>query len=90
LLDSWPYTGAGWAVLAELARRDLVPEVWPDACVRQECERARFPLHVVKHRTMLKNRIQQTLIAHGHARPRVGLYTQRGRALLTRLELPEP
>jgi transposase len=78
-------------VLAELARRDLVPEVWlPDPAVRQERERARFRLHLVRHRTMLKNRIQQTLIAHGHARPSVGLFTQRGRALLARLELPEP
>jgi transposase len=39
---------------------------------------------------MLKNCIHQTLIAHGHPRPGVGLYTQRGRALLARLELPEP
>jgi transposase len=78
-------------VLAELARRDLIPEVWlPDPAVRQERERARFRLHLVKHRTMLKNRIHQTLIAHGHPRPSVGLYTQKGRALLARLELPEP
>ena len=82
-IDAW--------VLAELARRDLVPEVWlPSPGVRQERERARFRLHLVKQRTMLKNRIQQTLIAHGHPRPSVGLYTQRGRALLARLELPEP
>jgi transposase len=39
---------------------------------------------------MLKNRIHQTLIAHGHPRPGVGLYTRRGRALLAQLELPEP
>jgi transposase len=78
-------------VLAELARRDLIPEVWlPDPAVRQERERARFRLHLVKHRTMLKNRIHQTLIAHGHPRPSVGLYTQKGRALLAQLELPEP
>jgi transposase len=58
-------------VLAELARRDLIPEVWlPDPDVRAERERARFRLHLVKHRTMLKNRIHQTLIAHGHARAR--------------------
>src|SRR6266516_1987124 len=55
-------------VLAELARRDLVPEVWlPDPRVRGERERARFRLHLVKHRTMLKNRINQT---PGRARPR--------------------
>ncbi len=78
-------------MLAELARRDLIPEVWlPHPAVRQERERARFRLHLVKHRTMLKNRIHQTLIAHGHPRPSVGLYTQKGRALLARLELLEP
>jgi len=82
-IDAW--------VLAELARRDLIPEVWlPDPAVRQERERARFRMHLVKHRTMLKNRIHQTLIAHGHARPSANLFTQKGRALLTRLELPEP
>ena len=82
-IDAW--------VLAELARRDLIPEVWlPDPAVRAERERARFRLHLVKHRTMLKNRIHQTLIAHGHPRPRVGLFTQQGRSLLERLELPEP
>src|SRR6266540_582211 len=78
-------------VLAELARRDLIPEVWlPDPRVRQERERARFRLHLVKHRTMLKNRIQQTLIAHGQPRSHVGLFTQQGRSPLDRLPLPEP
>src|SRR5947207_1519554 len=42
-LDCW--------VLAELARRDLVPEIWlPDPAVRAERERARIRLHLVKHR----------------------------------------
>jgi len=82
-IDAW--------MLAELARRDLVPEVWlPSPDVRGERERARFRLHLVKHRPMLKNRIQQTLIAHGHARPGVGLFTRKGRDLLERLQLPEP
>ena len=49
-------------VLAELARRDLVPEVWlPDPRVRGERERARFRLHLVKHKSMLKHRIHSTL-----------------------------
>jgi transposase len=44
-------------VLAELARRDLVPEIWlPDPQVRAERERSRFRLHLVKHRSSLKNR----------------------------------
>jgi hypothetical protein len=78
-------------VPAELARRDLVPEVWlPDSAVQAERERARFRLHLVKHRTMLKNRIHQTLIAHGQPRPTANLFTQRGRDLLNRLALPEP
>lgn len=82
-IDAW--------VLAELARRDLIPEVWlPDPAVRAERERARFRLHLVKHRTMLKNRIHQTLIAHGQPRPTANLFTQTGRDLLDRLELPEP
>ena len=38
-IDAW--------VLAELARRDLVPEIWlPDPAVRAERERARFRLHL--------------------------------------------
>jgi transposase len=78
-------------VLAELGRRDLIPEVWlPDPGVRAERERARFRMHLVRHRTMLKNRIHQTLIAHGHARPTANPFTARGRDLLDRLELPEP
>jgi len=78
-------------VLAELARRDLVPEVWlPDPRVRGERERARFRLHLVKHRTMLKNRINQTLVAHGLGRPTRHLFGPKGRALLERLPLPEP
>ena len=82
-IDAW--------VLAELARRDLVPEVWlPHPEVRGERERARFRMHLVKHRTMLKNRIHQTLIAHGQARPTANLSTQKGRRLLAGLELLEP
>jgi transposase len=57
-IDAW--------VLAELARRDLVPEIWlPDPAVRAERERARFRLHLVRHRTALKNRVHAILIAHG-------------------------
>jgi Transposase len=38
-------------VLAELARRDLVPAIWlPDPLVRAERERARWRLHLVRHR----------------------------------------
>ncbi|HEX9351532.1 MAG TPA: transposase, partial [Gaiellaceae bacterium] len=49
-------------VLAELARRELVPEIWlPDPEVRAERERARFRLHLVKHRSALKNRVHAIL-----------------------------
>jgi len=82
-IDAW--------VLAELARRDLVPKLWlPDPAVRGERERARFRLHLVRQRTALKNRVHATLIAHGHPCPVSDLFGARGRALLERLAIPEP
>lgn len=78
-------------VLAELARRDLVPAIWlPDPDVRAERERARFRLHLVRHRTALKNRIHATLIAFGHPVPVSDLFGVAGRELLGHLEVPEP
>ena len=78
-------------VLAELARRDLVPAIWlPDPTVRAERERARFRLHLVKHRTALKNRIHSTLATFGHPVPVSDLFGVAGRDLLARLEVPEP
>jgi transposase len=78
-------------VLAELCRRDLVPAVWlPTPGVRAERERARFRLHLVRHRTALKNRIHASLIAHGHSLPVSDLFGARGRELLARLALPGP
>ena len=48
-IDAW--------VLAELCRRDLVPAIWlPDPLVRAERERARWRLHLVRHRSSLKQR----------------------------------
>jgi hypothetical protein len=48
-------------VLAELSWRDLVPAIWlPDPRVREERELARFRLHLVKHKSALKNRIHST------------------------------
>ena len=53
-IDAW--------VLAELGRRELVPAIWlPDPANRAERERARFRLHLVRHRAALKNRIHATL-----------------------------
>jgi transposase len=82
-IDAW--------VLAELARRDLVPAIWlPDPTVRAERERARFRLHLVRHRTALKNRIHATLIAFGHPVPVSDLFGTAGRELLASLAVPEP
>jgi transposase len=78
-------------VLAELSFRDLVPAIWlPTPGVRAERERARHRLHLVKHRTTLKNRIHSTLIAFGHQVPVSDLFGRAGRALLDELELPDP
>jgi transposase len=78
-------------VLAELSRRDLVPAIWlPDPAVRCERELARFRLHLVRHRTALKNRIHSSLLAFGHPCPVSDLFGFEGRALLARLEFPEP
>jgi transposase len=78
-------------VLAELARRDIVPEVWlPDPSVREARERARFRLHLVRHRVSLKNRIHATLITFGHPVPVSDLFGKGGRELLERMAIPEP
>src|SRR6266545_4211250 len=81
-IDAW--------VLAELCRRDLVPAIWlPDPQVRAERERARFRLHLVRHRTALKGRIHQTLVTFGVPCPVSDLFGRKGRELLGRLCLPE-
>jgi transposase len=78
-------------VLAELARRNLIPEIWlPDPRVRAERERARFRLHLVKHRSSLKNRVHAILFQHGLPSPHRDLFSAGGRTLLARLQLPEP
>lgn len=79
------------AVLAELSRRDLVPAIWlPDPAVRGAREHARFRLHLVHHRTSLKNRIHATLIAFQKPCPVADLFGAAGRQLLTRLDIPDP
>ena len=78
-------------VLAELARRELIPEIWlPDPEVRAERERARFRLHLVKHRSSLKNRVHAICFQHGVPCPSSDLFGAGGRQLLARLSLPEP
>jgi transposase len=82
-IDAW--------VLAELARRDLVPAIWlPTPRVRSDRERARFRLHLVRHRTALKNRVHATLITFGHPCPVTDLFGVAGRELLEGLDIPEP
>jgi transposase len=82
-IDAW--------VLAELSRRDLVPAVWlPDFEVRAERERARWRLHLVKHRSQLKHRVHSALMCFGHACPVADLFGRRGRELLERLDFPDP
>jgi transposase len=57
-------------VLAALSHRDLVPAIWlPDPRVRSEHERARFRLHLVKHKAMLKHRIHATMMTFVHPCP---------------------
>ncbi len=82
-IDAW--------VLAELSRRDLVPAIWlPTPGIRAERERARWRLHLVRHRTALKNRIHATLLTFGHPCPVSDLFGVAGRRLLESLALPEP
>jgi transposase len=78
-------------VLAELSWRDLVPAIWlPDRSIRRERELARYRLHLVRHRTTLKNRIHATLMTFGHPCPVSDLFGHAGRALLDRLTIPDP
>jgi transposase len=82
-IDAW--------VLAELGRRELVPAIWlPDPRVRAGRERARWRLHLVRHRVALKNRVHSTLMAFGKPCPVADLFGERGRELLERLEVPDP
>jgi transposase len=82
-IDAW--------VLAELTRRDLVPAIWlPDPMVRAERERARRRLHLVRHRSSLKQRVHAVLLTHGKPCPVSDLFGVRGRQLLRQLDLPEP
>jgi transposase len=82
-IDAW--------VLAELSRRDLVPAIWlPGFGQRQERERARFRLHLVKHRSSLKHRVHAQLMAFGHTCPVSDLFGMKGRVLLEQLRFPDP
>jgi transposase len=78
-------------VLAELSRRDLVPAIWlPTPELRREREVSRWRLHLVKHRSTLKNRVHSTLIAFGYQVPMADLFGLGGRRLPGGLDIPQP
>jgi transposase len=82
-IDAW--------VLAELSRRELVPAIWlPTFEQRQERERVRWRLFLVRKRSSLKHRIHAQLLAFGHRCPVSDLFGRRGRELLAGLDFPEP
>lgn len=82
-IDAW--------VLAELSRRDLVPAIWlPGFGQRQERERARWRLFLVRKRSSLKHRVHAQLLAFGHSCPVSDLFGRQGRELLGQLGFPEP
>jgi hypothetical protein len=66
--------------------RDLAAHSWGAA----ERERARWRLHLIRHRTALKNRIHAILLAFAKPCPVSDLFGAGGRQLLARLALPEP
>src|SRR5207253_3687562 len=76
------------AILARLLRADLLPEAWiaPPA-VRQLRALPRHRVHLVRPRTLLRNRIHAVLADHGHDRPG-GYWSGPGRAWLASLQLP--
>jgi transposase len=51
---------------------------------------SRYRLHLVKHRSILKNRIHSTLIAFGQQVPMSDLFGVAGRKLLGELDIREP
>ncbi len=58
--------------------------------MRAERERARWRLHLARHRSSLKQRVHAVLLTHGKPCPVSDLFGLRRRQLLSRLGLPEP
>src|SRR6266576_5176233 len=82
-IDAW--------VLAELSRRELVPAIWlPSFELREERERARWRLFLVRKRSSLKHRVHAQLMAFGHTCPVSDLFGTKGRELLEHLDFPDP
>ena len=77
-------------VLAELSlARPGAGDLAARPAIRRERELARFRLHLVRHRTTLKNRIHATLMTFGHPCPVSDLFGLAGRELLDRLAIPD-
>lgn len=78
-------------VLAELSRLGIVPAIWlPPMPVRAGREWARWRFHLVKHRSMFKNRVHSILMNFGIAVKESDLFGTAGRKRLAGLELPQP
>ena len=59
----------------------MVPAIWlPTPQLRAEQERSRWRLHMVKHRSTLKNRVHSTLICFGYQVPMADLFGVAGRS----------
>ncbi|MDR3080744.1 MAG: IS110 family transposase [Streptomyces sp.] len=77
------------ATLAQLLRADLLPEAWiAPLAVRQQRVLLRHRFHLVRVRTLLRNRIHAVLAEHGLSRPGA-CFTAAGRAWLEDLDLPD-
>jgi hypothetical protein len=70
-------------LLAVLSQRELVPAIWPPRPPHPRRARAGpFRLHLVKHKSALKNRVHSTLINFGKPCPVTDLFGVEGRQLL--------
>jgi transposase len=77
-------------VLAELARRDLVPALWlPSLTDRELRERLKRRAHLIRMRTMARNRIQGVLTQWGLKLPVTRLRRPDGLQLLEARGVPE-
>ncbi|PZG95245.1 IS110 family transposase [Streptomyces sp. NTH33] len=77
------------ATLAQLLRADLLPEAWiAPVQVRQQRALVRHRCHLVRLRTLLRNRVHAVLADYGCDRAG-GCFTAPGRAWLAGLDLPD-
>jgi transposase len=76
------------ATLAQLLRADLLPEAWiAPHQIRWQRALLRHRFHLVRLRTLVRNRIHAILADHGADRP-AGCFNGVGRAWLAELDLP--